>query len=531
MLRHWRRVLLRPLAAAGDEFFESGGHSLRAAELAALLQAELGVAVGLRDLFLFTTPRRLAAELGQRRAAAMPGLVASAEAADYPLSRAQRRLFALDRMRPGATAYLIAGAFRLDGALDAAALSRALDATIARHEALRTAFRMIDGVPRQIVLPPVEGLLRLRDVADEAALAVACAAVAEAPFDLAEAPLLRAELLRLGPDRHVLAFAVHHIVADGVSLGLILDDLEVAYHAALAGAPALLPPAAFQYRDHAAREASLEGTPRWQASRDWWHRHLEGPLPLLDLPASRPPPARRDGRGGHMPFAIDATVAARLDALARAQGATTFMLLLAAKAALYHRLTGATDIILGSVSGHRDVAELAQVVGCFVNPLPLRIVIAPRSSFASLLDQVRGVVLQALDHADYPFDALVRDLRAGADPARKPIFDVGLSWNALPHRARQDVAGCAMVPLDAGDPAAKYDLLLIAAPAADGGIAGVFEYAADLFDAAAVAELVRRLAALLDQVAATPDVALDLIELGSAPAAASLPPPLIELQF
>ncbi|MDB5370315.1 MAG: non-ribosomal peptide synthetase, partial [Roseomonas sp.] len=536
VLRHWGRVLLNPAATPDDEFFESGGHSLRAAELAGLLQAELGVPVGLRDLFLSTSPRTLAAALSQRRPIGTPGLVASVEAADYPLSRAQRRLFVLDRLQPGSCASLIAGAFRLEGPLDVTALGLALDATIARHEALRTAFRMIGDEPRQIVMPAAPGALRFQDLGEtdpEARAEAICAEDARTPFDLAEAPLLRARLLRLGADRHVLAFAVHHIVADGVSLGLLLDDLEHAYLAACDGTVPLLPPAPFQYRDHVTQEAAMAGTPRWRASGEWWRQHLAGELPVLDLPTARPRPARQGGRGGQAAFSIDAPTFARLDAMARGQGATAFMVLLAAGAALFHRLTGATDMVLGSVSGTRAAPELAGVVGCFVNPLPLRLAVPAQAGFAALLRQTRDVVLQALDHADYPFDALVHDLHAGGDPSRSPLFDIGFSWNALPHMARQDFAGCALVAVPTPAAAAKYDLLFIAAPG-EGGIQGVVEYAAELFDAAAVEAMLRRLEAILAQVSADPDLAIDLLTLHDGPAgipAAQILSPSIELQF
>jgi hypothetical protein len=324
--------------------------------------------------------------------------------------------------------------------------------------------------------------------------------------------------MRLGADRHVLSFALHHIVADGFSLGILLGDLERAYRAARAGGDAALPPAAFQYRDHVAREQALAASPHWDRNRAWWRNLLQGDLPALDLPMARPRPARRSERGGQVPFAVDADFARRLDALARRHGATPFMVLLAACAALFHRLSGAEDIILGSVSGNRDAPGLAEVVGCFVNPLPLRIRVRPHDGFAALLEDVRDLVLAALDHGAYPFDLLVRDLHAGGDPGRTPLFDVGLSWNELPHMQRRSFAECAIAPFATGAVAAKYDLLLIAG-GGEAGIDGVLEYAADLFDPAAAAALAGQLAAVLEQAGADEEVAIsDLALGGDAPA-------------
>jgi non-ribosomal peptide synthetase component F len=252
---------------------------------------------------------------------------------------------------------------------------------------------------------------------------------------------------------------------------------------------------------------------------------------VLDLPIAEPRPRQRSDRGGQIPFGLPPDI--DVEALAQRHGATVFMVLLAAWAALFHRLTGDDDMILGSVSSNRDVPGLADVVGCFVNPLPLRLRPGSRQSFASLLAAVRDTVLGALDHAFYPFDVLVRALRAGGDAGRSPLFDVGFSWNALPHMARQDFAGCALAPFGEAPVVAKYDLLIIAG-GEGGGINGVIEYAADLFAAANVAALVRQLVAILAQVTSEGDsvMLMDLHLGAAAPATAPTPASLaIELQF
>ena len=205
------------------------------------------------------------------------------------------------------------------------------------------------------------------------------------------------------------------------------------------------------------------------------------------------------------------------------------MVLLAASAALFHRLSGAVDMILGSVSSNRDVPGLAGVVGCFVNPLPLRIRVEPRQSFAALLRSVRSVSLQALEHGAWPFDLLVRDLRAGGDPGRAPLFDIGLSWNALPHMQRRQFAGCDLAPFGEAPATAKYDLLIIAG-GGETGIAGVIEYAADLFDAPAVAALAGQFCAILEQVGGE-DVAVTDLALGPDAPAPPRAPLTIELQL
>jgi Condensation domain/Phosphopantetheine attachment site len=528
VLRHLRSVLMRAEAGPASDFFELGGHSLRAADLAARLQAELNRPMGLRDVFLHPTARRLAAALSGRDASARP-IGPAPEGPVQPLSHAQRRLFALDAMRPGSCADLIAGMFRLDGDLDAARLERAFAAVIDRHEVLRTAFCLMDGTPQQFVESTVPFSLHVTDLSrttdpDGAARHVLDDEAAR-PFDLASAPLVRARLLTLGEARHALIFVIHHIVADGWSLGVMLDDLDRAYQS-----DGPLPPACTQYRDYAARERAFASSERAQQGRDWWKAQLTGELPVVDLPLARPRPARRADSGGSVPFALDAVTAAGLDAVARENKATSFMLLLAALAALVHRNTGMTDIVLGSVSGMRDQPDLAQVVGCFVNPLALRLAPQPDQSFAGLLCHVRSVTLAGLEHAATPFDVVVRDVGAGANPGRTPLFDIGLSWNALPHMARHHLAGCAMTPLATPGTRAKYDLLLIASSGAE-GIAGSLEYAADLFDPASAGAIASQLQAILSQVAADADVKLRDLRLGETDAPLRAAPVLIDLHF
>ena len=538
VLAAFRSVLMRPEAEPDADFFTLGGHSLRAADLAARLQAALGVPVGLRDVFTYPTARRLAAALAGRGALPTPAMPAADGPAlngpVLPLSHAQRRLFALDALHPGRCADLISGLLRLDGDLDVARMERAFTAVIARHEALRTAFRLIDGTPHQVVLPPGPFHLAVTDLSADPAPEQAARAFLEqdagTPFDLADAPLLRARLLRLDAGRYGLVFVLHHIVADGWSLGVLLDDLDQAY---AADAPLL--PAPIQYRDHVAREVASARSGIGKDGRGWWRKALSGPLPMLDLPVARPRLATRGDAGGSVPFTLTAGQTARLDGLARDHGATWFMLLLAALATLVHRLTGASDMVLGSVSGARDRPDLAGVVGCFVNPLALRLAPRPERGFAALLGHVREVTLGVLAHAATPFDLVVRDAGVGAGSGRTPLFDIGLSWNALPHMARQHLAGCIVSAMDPGTVRAKYDLLLIAGPGTDGsaftGIVGTLDFAADLFDAVVAKALVGQVQAILEQAAADPNVPLRNIRLGGEAPAQAAAPVSIELNF
>ena len=535
VLALWRTVLARPHAGPDDDFFDGGGHSLRAAQLANRVRETFGVAFGLRDVFLLPTARRMVREIARRRTRDLPPLAAVATDGDYPLSHAQRRLFALDRLDPGGCAYLIAGAFRIAGPLDRSALERAMAWLVARHEALRTSFRLIDGDPRQVVEAAPAFTLGYSDLSNakdpEADAAAIVGTEARTPIRSDAAPLFRAHLLRVARDRHILAFTLHHLIADGWSLGVLLEDLEHAYEAFASDHAPTRPALALHYKDYAAWERVLATTAARERSRTYWHTRLAGPLPVLTLPMANDRPARRSDRGGQVPFAITSELGRALSEKGRKQGATLFMMLLAASASLFHRLTGARDMILGSVTGNRDHSDLETMVGCFVNPLPLRLAVSPDDTLSTVLEGVRTASLEALEHGIYPFDQLVRELGAGRDASRSPLFDIGLTWNALPHMERDRFAGLALSPFGDGAQAAKYDLLIVAGPDGD-GIAGVIEYSTDLFQAGDIEVLARQITRILEQVADA-DPSIGALDLGTSPQgdAPAITPLSIDLNF
>lgn len=443
----------------------------------------------------------------------------------YPLSHAQRRLWAIDRMLPHSSAFDIGGAFLLTGALDAARLERAFRGLIERHEVLRTSFRDDGGAPRQVVhdaVPFALDVADLRGLADPEGAAWREAA-SPAPFDLASAPLFRVKLLRVGEERHVLLFRMHHIVGDAWSLDVLLSDLEALY----AGRPLAAPP--LQYKDFAVWEEQAERAGAWDSSRAYWAERLAGALPRVDLPSDRPRPAARSGRGGSVPFAFGGELSRRVAELNRRHGVTPFMTLLAAAATLFHRLTGQRELIVGSVTSGRDRAELERIAGCFVNLVPLRLDAGPDDSFAALLARVRREVIGALQHAAYPFDRLVRDVRDPGGAGRAPLFDVGVSWNDIGH-ARDEFADCLLGPFGPDRAIAEYDLLVIAGETAD-GIAGGIEFAADLFDRETVEAFARQLLRIVEQAAAGDARALLDFELEEDDAGAPELPVHIELRL
>ena len=425
-----------------------------------------------------------------------------------PLSFAQQRLWFLDQLAPGSAVYNIAGAIDLAGPLRVEALTHALDAIVRRHESLRTAFALAGGEPVQVVgtpfslAPPVIDLVTLPAAARQREAERLAAVAAAAPFDLTRPPLVRARLLRLGAEEHTLLLTLHHIIADGWSLAVLLRELDVLYGAACAGCSSPLAPLAVQYSDVAARERrELEGEPLARLLAYWRGRLAEPPS--LDLPADRPRPARPSPRGGRVPVVFSAALSRRVEAFARRRGALPFMALLAALDTLLCRYTGQQDLLVGSAAANRDRVETEDLIGFFVNTLVLRGDLTGDPTVDQLLDRVRQATLEDWAHQDLPFELLVQDLQPQRGAASRELFQVMfvLQTQALPPAA---TAGLRLSPRVVHTGTAKFDLTLDLAAGGD-GLTGALEYSADLFETATVARLAGHFQVLLAGMVEDPE--------------------------
>ncbi len=520
-------LLGRPRVGVDESFFDLGGHSLLATRLLGRLRDACGAAPSLAELFEAPTPAGIAAAIGAAATALAPDADAAANAdappplvllprtADglgLPLSFAQERLWFLDQLDPGSALYNIAGAVRLEGRLTVAALAAAFAAVARRHESLRTTFRSARGRGVQVIAPPAAvrlggagGIwpLPLVDLAalpaarrEPAARGLALADAAR-PFDLAAGPLLRTALLRLAAGEHLLLLAIHHIVADGWSMGILVREVAAAY-AALAASPPAIPltiPLPMQYPDFAAWQRRWLAGGVLERQLDYWRRRLAG-LPVLALPTDRPRPAVKGERGGSRPLRLPAALATAVAAQARMAGATPFMVLLLAFEALLARLAGSTDVAVGSPVANRARPELEGLIGFFVNTLVLRADLGGGLSCAGALDRLREGCLAAYAHQDLPFDRLVEELAPERDPSRTPLVQTVFALQEAP-LVPLALPGLALVPLALPSVTAKFDLTLLLTPergGADGvggrGYEGIAEYDRALFDAATVERLV-----------------------------------------
>ncbi|MEU5976816.1 amino acid adenylation domain-containing protein [Streptomyces sp. NPDC047315] len=516
------------------DFFALGGHSLSAARLLGHVRAEFGREIGIRTVYEAPTVAALAPRLDPdptldadaappRAAAPSSGPVRAARPERIPLSYAQSRLWFLHQLQQAAATYHHPLALRLSGPLDVPALRAALRDLVDRHEALRTVFPAADGQPHQRVLPldEVDTALPLTP-APAGDLSAELTRLAVLPFALDRHVPLRVTLFAQGPDEHVLLMVMHHIAGDGSSLRPMMRDLSAAYAARRAGRAPALPPLPVQYPDYALWQRDALGTvddPGSVVARQlaYWKTALAELPEEIDLPVDRPRPADVSPRGSAVPLTIPAALHRDLDALARSRGASLFMVVQSALAALLSKLGAGDDVPVGFPTAGRSDVALEELVGFFSNTLVLRVDLTGDPSFAELLERVRERALDALTHQDVPFEQLVEELVPDRSLARHPLFQVMLALQNT-RAGRLELPGIAVrqEPVDTGT--AHFDLVVElddTSPSAGepAGLDGHVHYRTDLFDRPTVERTAQRLLLLLHEVVARPEAPLGSLDL------------------
>ncbi|MFE6775879.1 non-ribosomal peptide synthase/polyketide synthase [Streptomyces sp. NPDC057702] len=504
-----------------DNFFALGGHSLLVTQLAGRVRAALGVHLPVRALFEAATVATLAervAAADRADRAPWPALTRAPELpAELPLSPAQQRLWFLHRLAGSGTTYTVPLVLRTHDALDLTALRAALAALSARHEVLRTVFPEHEGRATQRVLAPEAAppALRVADVAaDEVVARVRRLAAYE--FDLAAEPPLRTHLLRTPDGESVLLLLLHHIACDEWSVGPLVADLAALYASALPGARVPAPPApAVRYADYTLWQAAALAE-REEALTGYWRTALAGAPDEIPLPLDRPRPTEVDQRGDSVEFTIDAAAHRAAADLAAASGATLFMVVQAAFAALLSAHGGGTDLPIGTVLSGRGDQALGGLVGLVSNTVVLRTDTSGDPTFRELVERVRAVDLDAFDHGELPFERLVDHLSPERSLARHPLFHVALVHQNAPRRtvALGDARATVELTETMG---AKWDLTLaVVEEHGRHGLRAAFNYRTALFDRATVAALGERLRALLDWACRHPDAPLSAASLLTA---------------
>ncbi len=510
----WREALGVERAGIFDNFFEHGGHSLKAARMVSRARHEHGLDLSLRDLFTYPTIAGLADQVASRRRVARARIPAVAAAADYALSYGQRRLWVLEQLRSdGPAAYNVPAAFLVYGPLNTGALEQALHTVIQRHEVLRTCIVVVDGEPRQHVSPAVDFHLDVADLSKSdrprELFEEDVRRLAHAPFDLAHAPLVRVALRTIGSDVHGLAVVIHHIATDGWSIPILMRELMVCYQDAREGRTPDLPLMRVQYRDYAAWQRAQVDADSIASHRDYWRRVFADESAPLTLPIDAPRPAVQTFDGSRFRFDLDAELAAHLRALSVERGASLFMMLLAGMNVLLARISGQNDVTVGSPMAGRTHPDLDDQIGYYVNTVPLRTMVRNGERFVDLLERTRDVVAAAFEHQAYPFDRLVDDVRVTRDLARSPLFDVMVAMETTA-RADLALAGLRVEPLGLDYRVSKFDLTTtFLERGADAGIEVVFEYNTALFLSETIQRLARRFESLARAIVRQPNEAVD----------------------
>ncbi|MFL6261090.1 MAG: amino acid adenylation domain-containing protein [Thermoanaerobaculia bacterium] len=516
----WSQLLGTEGVGRDDDFFDRGGHSLLAIQLVSRLRDAFGLDLPLR--LIFERPRLLemAAAIEAHRQGGAAGAVERIprrpDGAAAPLSDAQQRLWFLHQLEPGSGAYNLPLALRLTGRLDVEALRWSLGEVVARHEVLRTRFEALADEAVQVAVPdgewplPVVDLAALAADARDGEVLRLASEVGLRPFDLGRGPLARTCLLRETGDSHVLLMALHHIAADGWSLGVLVREATTLYGARRQGAPSPLPELEIQYGDFAAWQRERMQGEALRGQLAYWRAQLGALPPLVELPSDRPRPDRPTHRGRHRSFRLSAEETAELRQLCRSEGVTFFMLLLAVLSLLIHRYTAQDDVVVGADMAGRSQGQTEGLIGFFINMLVMRMDLAGDPTFRELLRRCREVVLGAFAHQDVSYDRLVRELRPDQG-SQRPLFQVVLNFNNAPRHSVEgtplESLGLSLSEVPAAEELVRFDLMLIVLE--DGaGLSGSWMYSTDLFEPSRIETLHGRFEALLRRLLERPDARL-----------------------
>ncbi len=496
----WQQVLGREDIGAHDNFFDLGGDSMLATQFLSRLAQASGATPPLLRLFEQPTVEAMAAWLDANAAPSVATALVRDPAAAASLSFAQQRFWFLDQYEQDSAAYVQSSAVRLRGHLHIDRLQRALNGIVARHEILHTTYDVRDGGPVGVLVPSRN--LELKTVTANSLDAVSDLAAREArvPFHLANDPTIRPVLARLGPNDHVLLLTRHHIASDGWSIEVFLRELATLY-----GGEAL-PDLPVQYSDYARWQTQRYEAGAFEEELAYWKQRLAGSAPLLALPLDRPRPPRQTFRGARASFVLPQAITRALTDLARREGATLFMALLAAFQALLHRYSGADDVSVGCPVAGRGRVELEPLIGLFMNTLVLRSDASGNPSFRGLLARVRETALGAFAHQELPFDKLVEALHPARSLSHSPLFQVLFQLRNLPFEPPR-FADLQCDPLEVDNGVVQFDLSLEIAPA-NGPLHCSLSYNADLFDAETALRITRHYRNLLAGAVQDPDRAI-----------------------
>ncbi|RAL25793.1 amino acid adenylation domain-containing protein [Thermoflavimicrobium daqui] len=503
LVKIWQELLGIDPIGITDDFFQIGGHSLKAIQLMSMIHQKLEVEVPVRAIFEQPTIQQLATYLRDQEMTAFRSIQPAPVQRYYPVSSAQKRIYILQQLERNATHYNMSGALMLNGSLDRVRLEQAFQKLIQRHESLRTSFQVINGEPMQYVHTEVDFQLRVRKGSKEGAKNWVNQFIQ--PFSLDQAPLFRAELIQLEPEEHLLLIDLHHIIADGVSVDLLLDELSKIYQGEN------LPKLHIQYKDFSVWQQEWMKSDEWKRQETYWLNIYAGEIPVLDLPTDYVRPEMQSFKGSYWDFVLDSDLTHSLKRLASKTETTIYMLLLTAYNALLHRYTGQSDIIVGSPVVGRSHADVQSVVGMFVNTLAIRNYPEGQKRWIDFIQEVKESAVAAYDHADYPFEVLVDKLSLQRDTGRNPLFQAMITVQDFGRDLLQ-LDGVQVTPYELDYAISKFDLLLFATERQN-KIECRLEYATSLFMPETIQRMTQHFIQIVQEMVNDPDKCIAEMEM------------------
>jgi NRPS condensation-like uncharacterized protein len=514
----WQEILGKDQIGVYDDFFELGGHSLKATRLSSQVHRCFGVKVALRELFSHSVLWDQAVLISGSLQTSYEVIPIAEVQESYPLSSSQRRLWVLSQFEEGNVAYNMPGVYEFNGTLDVALLESCLRTLVFRHEILRTVFRENSaGEVRQYILDtgasefgiPVTDLRGLSE--QPGLLSEILSRESMEAFDLSMGPLLRTHLYRRGDEHWVFTYTMHHIISDGWSMDVLINELLRLYNSGLSGESLDLPALRIQYKDYASwQQEQLKGE-ALSRSRSYWLSRFSGELPVLELSGDRARPQIKTYNGGMVYRLLDKEVMSGLESFVQSRGATLFMGLLSAVNVLLYRYTGQQDIIIGSPIAGREHADLNDQIGFYVNTLALRTRIDGSMRFTDLLEKIKGDTLEAYEHQSYPFDELVDELELRRDMSRNALFDVLVVLQNTEQERAGDGRRLGEIEVVGGQGpeylTSKFDLTFDFTPVADQYYLTI-EYSSDLYDRPTAERMLDHLGHILGSVALHPETAV-----------------------
>ncbi|WP_434749294.1 non-ribosomal peptide synthase/polyketide synthase [Paenibacillus amylolyticus] len=503
----WQEVLVRDKAVSvTDNFFDLGGHSLRATTLVSKMHKELGIEFPLRDVFNYSTVEEMAMAMEQLETRSFTSISAAEPSEYYPLSSAQKRLYILNQLEGGELSYNIPGAMLLEGDLDRQRFEEAFRGLVARHETLRTGFEMVNGEAVQRIYEEAVFQVEYVRISEEQAEETVRQFIRA--FDLAQPPLLRVGLAELAPDRHILMFDTHHIVSDGVSMDVLIEEFVLLYSGES------LEPLRIQYKDYAVWQQSDEQKMLLAKQEAYWLDMFSGELPVLELPTDYPRPAMQSYEGRTLQLFMNSEKSEGLRRLAAENGATLYMVLLAGYTILLQKYTGQEDVVVGTPIAGRNHNDVQPLIGMFVNTLAIRSYPAASKTFLDYLKEIKETTLGAFEHQNYPFEELVDKVNVVRDLSRNPLFDTMFALQNTENVEIQ-LPGLHLSTYASEEIVSKFDLSLDVTEVEE-GLEYLFEYATALYKTETVEKLAAHYLELVESILHNPSATIAELNLLTA---------------